>query len=128
TKVDNRVEELLALVNLEPGVFRDRYPRQLSGGQQQRVGVARALAADPPVMLMDEPFGATDPITREHLQTEFAKLQKQLRKTIIFVTHDFEEAILLGDRIAVLRERSRIAQYDTPANILELGRASRRDR
>ncbi|HLU75423.1 MAG TPA: ATP-binding cassette domain-containing protein [Nonomuraea sp.] len=118
TKVDNRVEELLALVNLEPGVFRDRYPRQLSGGQQQRVGVARALAADPPVMLMDEPFGATDPITREHLQTEFAKLQKQLRKTIIFVTHDFEEAILLGDRIAVLRERSRIAQYDTPANIL----------
>jgi osmoprotectant transport system ATP-binding protein len=117
-RVAARVEELLSLVNLEPGVFRDRYPRQLSGGQQQRVGVARALAADPPVMLMDEPFGATDPITREHLQNEFAKLQKTLRKTIIFVTHDFEEAIRLGDRIAVLRERSHIAQYDTPANIL----------
>ncbi|GAA4228633.1 osmoprotectant transport system ATP-binding protein [Streptosporangium album] len=113
-----RVEELLSLVNLEPSLFHDRYPRQLSGGQQQRVGVARALAADPPVMLMDEPFGATDPITREHLQKEFVKLQRQLRKTIIFVTHDFEEAIKLGDRIAVLKERSHIAQYDTPANIL----------
>ncbi|MFI7611263.1 ABC transporter ATP-binding protein [Nonomuraea terrae] len=117
-KVDARVEELLALVSLEPSAFRDRYPRQLSGGQQQRVGVARALAADPPVMLMDEPFGATDPITREHLQNEFVRLQKQLRKTIIFVTHDFEEAIKLGDRIAVLREGSHIAQYDTPAAIL----------
>ncbi|MEV4568116.1 ATP-binding cassette domain-containing protein [Nonomuraea sp. NPDC049419] len=117
-KVAERVEELLALVSLEPSAFRDRYPRQLSGGQQQRVGVARALAADPPVMLMDEPFGATDPITREHLQNEFVRLQKQLRKTIIFVTHDFEEAIKLGDRIAILRERSHIAQYDTPANIL----------
>jgi osmoprotectant transport system ATP-binding protein len=113
-----RVDELLSLVNLEPGTFRDRYPRQLSGGQQQRVGVARALAADPPVMLMDEPFGATDPITREHLQNEFLRLQKELRKTIIFVTHDFEEAIKLGDRIAVLRDRSHVAQYDTPANIL----------
>src|SRR5690606_29468972 len=117
-RIASRVEELLALVHLDPGTFRDRYPRQLSGGQQQRVGVARALAADPPVMLMDEPFGATDPITREHLQNEFVKLQKELRKTIIFVTHDFEEAIKLGDRIVVLRERSRIAQYDTPANIL----------
>ncbi|MET8870214.1 betaine/proline/choline family ABC transporter ATP-binding protein [Nonomuraea sp. NPDC004580] len=117
-KVAERVEELLALVSLDPSAFRDRYPRQLSGGQQQRVGVARALAADPPVMLMDEPFGATDPITREHLQNEFVRLQKQLRKTIIFVTHDFEEAIKLGDRIAILRERSHIAQYDTPANIL----------
>ncbi|GAB2951728.1 ABC transporter ATP-binding protein [Nonomuraea fastidiosa] len=117
-KIAERVEELLALVSLEPSAFRDRYPRQLSGGQQQRVGVARALAADPPVMLMDEPFGATDPITREHLQNEFVRLQKQLRKTIIFVTHDFEEAIKLGDRIAILRERSHIAQYDTPANIL----------
>ncbi|MGW3349798.1 ABC transporter ATP-binding protein [Nonomuraea rubra] len=117
-KIAERVEELLALVSLEPSLFRDRYPRQLSGGQQQRVGVARALAADPPVMLMDEPFGATDPITREHLQNEFARLQKQLRKTIIFVTHDFEEAIKLGDRIAILRERSHIAQYDTPAAIL----------
>ncbi|MEV4799634.1 ATP-binding cassette domain-containing protein [Nonomuraea sp. NPDC049421] len=117
-KVAERVEELLSLVSLDPSAFRDRYPRQLSGGQQQRVGVARALAADPPVMLMDEPFGATDPITREHLQNEFVRLQKQLRKTIIFVTHDFEEAIKLGDRIAILRERSHIAQYDTPANIL----------
>ncbi|GAA3590948.1 ATP-binding cassette domain-containing protein [Nonomuraea rosea] len=117
-RIAARVEELLALVSLEPSAFRDRYPRQLSGGQQQRVGVARALAADPPVMLMDEPFGATDPITREHLQNEFVKLQKQLRKTIIFVTHDFEEAIKLGDRIAVLREGSKIAQYDTPAAIL----------
>ncbi|TDD23674.1 ABC transporter ATP-binding protein [Nonomuraea diastatica] len=117
-RISARVDELLSLVNLEPSAFRDRYPRQLSGGQQQRVGVARALAADPPVMLMDEPFGATDPITREHLQNEFVKLQKQLRKTIIFVTHDFEEAIKLGDRIAVLREGSHIAQYDTPAAIL----------
>ncbi|MEV4110652.1 ATP-binding cassette domain-containing protein [Nonomuraea sp. NPDC049695] len=117
-RIAARVEELLALVSLEPSAFHDRYPRQLSGGQQQRVGVARALAADPPVMLMDEPFGATDPITREHLQNEFVKLQKQLRKTIIFVTHDFEEAIKLGDRIAVLREGSHIAQYDTPAAIL----------
>ncbi|MEV5500755.1 ATP-binding cassette domain-containing protein [Nonomuraea fuscirosea] len=117
-RINARVEELLSLVSLEPSLFRDRYPRQLSGGQQQRVGVARALAADPPVMLMDEPFGATDPITREHLQNEFARLQKQLRKTIIFVTHDFEEAIKLGDRIAILRERSHIAQYDTPAAIL----------
>ncbi|KAB8189898.1 ATP-binding cassette domain-containing protein [Nonomuraea phyllanthi] len=117
-KIAARVEELLTLVHLEPGAFTDRYPRQLSGGQQQRVGVARALAADPPVMLMDEPFGATDPITREHLQNEFVRLQKQLRKTIIFVTHDFEEAIKLGDRIAVLREGSHIAQYDTPAAIL----------
>jgi osmoprotectant transport system ATP-binding protein len=117
-RIAARVEELLALVHLDPATFRDRYPRQLSGGQQQRVGVARALAADPPVMLMDEPFGATDPITREHLQNEFVKLQKQLRKTIIFVTHDFEEAIKLGDRIAVLKDRSHIAQYDTPANIL----------
>ncbi|MCG5215179.1 ATP-binding cassette domain-containing protein [Streptosporangium soli] len=117
-KAEARTEDLLALVNLEPGEYRDRYPRQLSGGQQQRVGVARALAADPPVMLMDEPFGATDPITREHLQNEFLKLQKDLRKTIIFVTHDFEEAIKLGDRIAVLRNQSHIAQYDTPANIL----------
>ncbi len=117
-RIAERVEELLALVHLDPDTFRHRYPRQLSGGQQQRVGVARALAADPPVMLMDEPFGATDPITREHLQNEFVKLQKQLRKTIIFVTHDFEEAIKLGDRIAVLRDRSHIAQYDTPANIL----------
>ena len=113
-----RVEELLDTVQLDPGTFADRYPRQLSGGQQQRVGVARALAADPPVMLMDEPFGATDPITREKLQAEFLRLQADIGKTIIFVTHDFEEAIRMGDRIAVLSERSRIEQFDTPARIL----------
>jgi osmoprotectant transport system ATP-binding protein len=113
-----RSDELLDLVGLDPAGFRDRYPRQLSGGQQQRVGVARALAADPPVMLMDEPFGATDPITRERLQNEFLRLQAELRKTIVFVTHDFDEAVKLGDRIAVLTERSRIAQYDTPEAIL----------
>ncbi len=118
SKITDRVDELLGLVGLDAGQFRSRYPRQLSGGQQQRVGVARALAADPPVMLMDEPFGATDPITREHLQNEFLRLQRELRKTIIFVTHDFEEAIKLGDRIAVLREGSQIAQYDRPAQIL----------
>jgi osmoprotectant transport system ATP-binding protein len=117
-RIDERVDELLTLVGLDPADFRGRYPRRLSGGQQQRVGVARALAADPPVMLMDEPFGATDPITREHLQKEFLRLQRELRKTIIFVTHDFEEAIKLGDRIAVLREQSHVAQYDTPARIL----------
>ncbi|WP_416211739.1 ABC transporter ATP-binding protein [Microbacterium xanthum] len=118
SKVAARVEELLETVQLDPGVFANRYPRQLSGGQQQRVGVARALAADPPVMLMDEPFGATDPITRERLQAEFLRLQADIGKTIIFVTHDFEEAIRMGDRIAVLSERSRIEQFDTPARIL----------
>lgn len=114
----DRVEELLAVVELDPKTFASRYPRQLSGGQQQRVGVARALAADPPVMLMDEPFGATDPITRERLQSEFLRLQEKLSKTIVFVTHDFDEAVRLGDRIAVLSERSQIEQFDTPANIL----------
>ncbi|HEX2705444.1 MAG TPA: ATP-binding cassette domain-containing protein, partial [Candidatus Lustribacter sp.] len=113
-----RVEELLRTVELDPSSFAQRYPRQLSGGQQQRVGVARALAADPPVMLMDEPFGATDPITREKLQAEFLRLQSEIGKTIIFVTHDFDEAIRLGDRIAVLSDRSRIEQFDTPAAIL----------
>ncbi|MCK7623948.1 ATP-binding cassette domain-containing protein [Streptomyces sp. RS10V-4] len=113
-----RVEEMLGLVGLDPGEFRHRYPRQLSGGQQQRVGVARALAADPPVLLMDEPFGAVDPVTRDHLQDELLRLQRELRKTIVFVTHDFDEAIKLGDRIAVLRERSRLAQFDTPEAIL----------
>jgi osmoprotectant transport system ATP-binding protein len=117
-KVTARVEELLDMVGLDPAAFRDRYPRQLSGGQQQRVGVARALAADPPVLLMDEPFGATDPITRERLQNEFRRLQRELGKTVVFVTHDFEEALKLGDRIAVLADRSRIVQYDTPARIL----------
>ena len=114
----DRVDELLATVELDPATFAGRYPKQLSGGQQQRVGVARALAADPPVMLMDEPFGATDPITRERLQAEFLRLQDSIGKTIIFVTHDFDEAIKLGDRIAVLSQRSQIEQFDTPANIL----------
>ncbi|PAU48443.1 betaine/proline/choline family ABC transporter ATP-binding protein [Streptomyces albireticuli] len=117
-RTDARVEEMLDLVGLDPGEFRGRYPRQLSGGQQQRVGVARALAADPPVLLMDEPFGAVDPITRDHLQDELIRLQHELHKTIVFVTHDFDEAIKLGDRIAVLRERSHIAQFDTPEAIL----------
>ncbi|ONI76246.1 hypothetical protein ALI144C_36890 [Actinosynnema sp. ALI-1.44] len=116
-RITARVGELLELVGL-PADYARRYPRELSGGQQQRVGVARALAADPPVMLMDEPFGATDPITRERLQNEFLRLQRELRKTIVFVTHDFDEALKLGDRIAVLRPRSVIAQYDTPEAIL----------
>lgn len=118
SRISERVDELLRTVELDPGQFARRYPKQLSGGQQQRVGVARALAADPPVMLMDEPFGATDPITREKLQAEFLRLQETLGKTIIFVTHDFDEAVRLGDRIAVLSERSQIEQFDTPANIL----------
>jgi len=113
-----RVEELLEVVGLPPGEYARRYPRELSGGQQQRVGVARALAADPPVMLMDEPFGATDPITRDRLQNEFLRLQRELRKTIVFVTHDFDEALKMGDRIAVLGPQSVIAQYDTPEAIL----------
>ncbi|HEY8373808.1 MAG TPA: ATP-binding cassette domain-containing protein [Pseudonocardiaceae bacterium] len=117
-RIAERVDEMLDLVGLDPAEFRDRYPRQLSGGQQQRVGVARALAADPPVLLMDEPFGAVDPITRGNLQDELLRLQAELSKTIVFVTHDFDEAVKLGDRIAVLGERSRILQYDTPEAIL----------
>nr|WP_067519234.1 ABC transporter ATP-binding protein [Nocardia uniformis] len=117
-RIADRVDEMLDLVGLDPGDFRDRYPRQLSGGQQQRVGVARALAADPPVLLMDEPFGAVDPITRGLLQDELLRLQADLRKTIVFVTHDFNEAVKLGDRIAVLGNQSRILQYDTPAAVL----------
>ncbi|WP_233608014.1 ABC transporter ATP-binding protein [Nocardia stercoris] len=117
-RIADRVDEMLTLVGLDPGTFRGRYPRQLSGGQQQRVGVARALAADPPVLLMDEPFGAVDPITRGLLQDELLRLQAELRKTIVFVTHDFAEAVKLGDRIAVLGNRSRILQYDTPGAIL----------
>ena len=113
-----RVDELLDLVSLEPGKYRDRYPRELSGGQQQRIGVARALAADPPVLLMDEPFGAVDPITRQRLQDELLRLQDELRKTIVFVTHDFDEAVKLGDRIAILQVGSKIVQYDTPEQIL----------
>ncbi|MFI5508416.1 ABC transporter ATP-binding protein [Mycobacterium sp. NPDC051804] len=117
-KIADRVDELLDLVGLDPGQYADRYPRQLSGGQQQRVGVARALAADPPVLLMDEPFGAVDPITRSTLQDELLRLQSELRKTIVFVTHDFGEAVKLGDRIAVLGQRSKVLQYDTPQAIL----------
>jgi osmoprotectant transport system ATP-binding protein len=113
-----RVDELLDLVGLEPGTYRHRYPHQLSGGQRQRVGVARALGADPQVLLMDEPFGAIDPITRERLQDEFLRLQRDLRKTVVFVTHDVEEAVKLGDRIAVLEVGGLLAQHDTPAEIL----------
>ncbi len=112
-----RVEELLALIGLGPEM-RDRYPAQLSGGQQQRVGVARALAVDPPLMLMDEPFGAVDPINRERLQNEFLRLQAELGKTVLFVTHDIDEAIKVGDRVAVMREGGRLAQYATPAELL----------
>jgi osmoprotectant transport system ATP-binding protein len=116
-QVRARVEELLELVRIEPGL-RDRFPAQLSGGQQQRVGVARALAANPGVMLMDEPFGAVDPINRERLQNEFLRLQAEVRKTILFVTHDIDEAIKMGDRVAVLREGGHLAQYATPAELL----------
>jgi len=112
-----RVEELLEIIGL-PGDFRDRYPTQLSGGQRQRVGVARALAADPPLMLMDEPFGAIDPINRERLQNEFLRLQAEIRKTIVFVTHDIDEAIKMGDRIAILQVGGHLAQYATPSEIL----------
>jgi osmoprotectant transport system ATP-binding protein len=117
-RIRGRVDELLELVGLEPGDYRDRYPNELSGGERQRVGVARALAADPPVMLMDEPFGAVDPIRRERLQNEFLRLQERVRKTIIFVTHDVDEAIKMGDRIAILQRGGILAQYDTPAAIL----------
>jgi osmoprotectant transport system ATP-binding protein len=112
-----RAAELLELVGLDPSVFGDRYPDQLSGGQRQRVGVARALAADPPVLLMDEPFGAVDPVVRGHLQKEFLKLQAQVRKTVLFVTHDIEEAVRLGDRMAVYGE-GRIEQLGPPAKVL----------
>ncbi len=113
-----RVDELLELVGLEPDTYRDRYPAQLSGGQRQRVGVARALAADPPVLLMDEPFSAIDPIARDRLQAEFLRVQEQVRKTIVFVTHDIDEAVRLGDRIAVFRQGGLLEQYDTPATVL----------
>jgi osmoprotectant transport system ATP-binding protein len=116
-RADARAAELIELVGLDPELA-ERFPAQLSGGQQQRVGVARALAADPGVMLMDEPFGAVDPINRERLQNEFLRLQSELRKTILFVTHDIDEAIKMGDRIAVLRDGARVAQYATPAELL----------
>jgi osmoprotectant transport system ATP-binding protein len=116
-RIRARSKELLELIGLDPELG-DRYPAQLSGGQQQRVGVARALAADPLVMLMDEPFGAIDPINRERLQNEFLRLQAEIRKTVLFVTHDIDEAIKVGDRIAVMREGGRVEQYATPAELL----------
>jgi osmoprotectant transport system ATP-binding protein len=117
-RTNERIDELLETVGLDPATYRDRYPKELSGGQRQRVGVARALAADPPILLMDEPFGAIDPITRSRLQNEFLRLQADINKTIIFVTHDIDEAIKMGDRIAILQEHSVIAQFDTPEIIL----------
>ena len=118
TRIGERVDELLELVGLEPTEYRSRYPKELSGGQRQRVGVARAMGGDPPVMLMDEPFGAIDPITRDRLQNEFLRIQADMHKTVVFVTHDIDEAIKLGDRIAILGPQSHIAQYDTPETIL----------
>ena len=116
-RIAARVRELMELTSLDPALA-DRYPAQLSGGQQQRAGVARALAADPGVMLMDEPFGAVDPINRERLQNELLRLQAEVRKTILFVTHDIDEAIKMGDRIAILKEGGRLAQYASPAELL----------
>jgi osmoprotectant transport system ATP-binding protein len=117
-RIAARVQQLLELIDLDPEEMAGRYPAQLSGGQRQRVGVARALAADPPLMLMDEPFGAIDPINRTRLQDEFLGLQAKVKKTVVFVTHDIDEAIKMGDRIAILREGGRLAQYDTPREIL----------
>ncbi|MGI4779389.1 MAG: ABC transporter ATP-binding protein [Janthinobacterium lividum] len=116
-RIRARVEELLVLVGLPPQHYRDRYPRELSGGQRQRVGVARALAADPPVMLMDEPFGAIDPINRAMLQDEFLRILRKLKKTIVFVTHDIDEALKMGDRIAILRD-GKVVQYAAPDALL----------
>src|SRR5439155_15620781 len=116
-RISERTAELLGLVGLEAGDA-ERYPAQLSGGQRQRVGLARALAADPPLLLMDEPFGALDPITRHRLQQELRRLHRDVAKTVIFVTHDIDEAIMMGDRIAILREGGVLAQYDTPDAIL----------
>ena len=117
-RIKARVEELLQLVGLDPAEYRDRYPHQLSGGQRQRVGFARALGADPPILLMDEPFGAVDRITRERLQREFINIQRSMRKTVVFVTHDIDEAVMVGDRICLLKMQAQIAQYDTPEKIL----------
>jgi osmoprotectant transport system ATP-binding protein len=117
-RVHERVDELLDTMGLDPATFADRYPHQLSGGQRQRVGVARALAADPDVLLMDEPFGAVDPIVRGRLQDQFLEIQATLAKTVVFVTHDIEEAVRLGDRVAVFERGGRLAQYDTPARVL----------
>ncbi len=117
-RIDARVTELLELIDLSADEVRDRYPAQLSGGQRQRVGVARATAGDPPLLLMDEPFGAIDPITRDRLQNEFLRLQGEIRKTVVFVTHDIDEAIKMGDRIAILRQGGVLAQYATPEELL----------
>jgi osmoprotectant transport system ATP-binding protein len=117
-RIKARVDELLDLVGLDPPRYRKRYPHQLSGGQRQRVGFARALGADPPVLLMDEPFGAVDRITRERLQNEFLRIQSTVRKTVVFVTHDIDEAIKLGDRICLLENQAHIAQYATPDELL----------
>ncbi|TME99735.1 MAG: ATP-binding cassette domain-containing protein [Chloroflexi bacterium] len=117
-KVKARVDELLELVGLPPREYRRRYPHQLSGGQRQRVGFARALGADPPILLMDEPFGAVDRITRERLQHEFISIQRSLGKTVVFVTHDIDEAVMVGDRICLMKMQAEIAQYDTPDAIL----------
>jgi osmoprotectant transport system ATP-binding protein len=117
-RIRERVDELLELVGLDPAGYRSRYPAALSGGERQRVGVARALAADPPVMLMDEPFGAVDPIRRDGLQNEFLRLQRKVRKTVVFVTHDVDEAIKMADRIAIMQRGGVLAQYDTPGSIL----------
>jgi osmoprotectant transport system ATP-binding protein len=113
-----RADELLETVGLDPRQYGDRYPHQLSGGQQQRVGVARALAANPPVLLMDEPFGAVDPVVRVRLQDEFLRLQQELGKTVVMVTHDIDEAVRMGDRVAVFAVGGRLAQYGTPAELL----------
>ncbi|NHC44245.1 ABC transporter ATP-binding protein [Motilibacter aurantiacus] len=113
-----RAAELLELVGLDPKLYANRYPAQLSGGQRQRVGVARALAADPPVLLMDEPFGAVDPVVRDRLQAEFLRLQEEVRKTIVLVTHDLDEAVRMADRICVLSQGGHVEQYDTPSNVL----------
>ncbi|HZU79338.1 MAG TPA: ATP-binding cassette domain-containing protein [Acidimicrobiales bacterium] len=118
-RIAARVDDMLRLVGLPPEDFGRRFPHELSGGQRQRVGVARALAADPPVLLMDEPFGAVDPLTRARLQQEFKDLQARLRKTVVFVTHDVDEAVLLGDRIALLRQGGVLEQYGTPAELLD---------
>jgi osmoprotectant transport system ATP-binding protein len=117
-RIRKRVDELLELVGLPPSDYRNRYPHQLSGGQRQRVGFARALAADPPILLMDEPFGAVDRITRERLQNEFVRIQRSMRKTVVFVTHDIEEAVIVGDRLCILKMQAQIAQYDVPERIL----------
>jgi osmoprotectant transport system ATP-binding protein len=117
-RIARRVEELIELIGLDPGTVRNRYPSQLSGGERQRVGVARAMAVEPPVMLMDEPFGAVDPIVRERLQNEFIRLHRALGTTVLFVTHDIDEAIKMGTRVAVMQQGGHLAQYAAPTELL----------